>query len=737
MAMNIAAWFQPGIRYMNKRTYLQKFKQLSLMLIIPGSIIVVGLAYQVYEKAQMIVYEIKAIEGMSSVYHLTHALEKNDYISVRKHIEIVEEQQRQTGQKFQSIPEWRAFKGELLSLIANQEALSTKKVATIAKQTVNLITLMGDNSGLMTDPYLDTLYLSLTLRRITQAKELLAKAYKEIENREPLSSKQMSEIFMILGQVREKMGGAQYNLLQVNRAARSINPNFIHTYSEISRDIEKLNLAYRLFEELINQLISEPTTDESSRSELYLQIQDRYDALGEELLGTFDDIAAVVPDAITARLGNLMLPSISFLLLASLANLTVSYFLIAIYFGLTQNIEIVRNNVTKIAHGDLTVSTHLECQDELTIIADSINQMTERIATLVNQLKGDIQHLLSRSNALTSASSEISQCAESTTSISEKAVGYLDTVADDGEVIARSNLQIVDSMHNVTENMETISSAAEEMNASVTNVAAAMEEMTAALSEISRNTTFAVNISEKAKHTLTFTRETITTLETSASTIGNIIGVIKRIANQTGLLALNATIEASTAGEAGRGFAVVASEVKELAKQASEATEQIRGTVDEIQKTTHNTVKALAQFDEIVASMNEVNNTIASAVEEQTATLNEISLNMQGVSSATAMVTESISKTAQAAQTVSIQANAAGEKLEFMSKSLKLLVRHNPKILSKLSEEQLETLTNVTLEEVKHSSKVTVESSIIVKDSAESLTSLASQLNQMVGAFQT
>src|ERR1022692_3793657 len=114
----------------------------------------------------------------------------------------------------------------------------------------------------------------------------------------------------------------------------------------------------------------------------------------------------------------------------------------------------------------------------------------------------------------------------------------------------------------------------------------------------------------------------------SSAEIGQVIKVITSIAQQTNLLALNATIEAARAGEAGKGFAVVANEVKELAKETAKATEDISLKIEAIQTDTKGAVDAIAEISAIINQINDLQNTIASAVEEQSATTNEIGRNI-------------------------------------------------------------------------------------------------------------
>lgn len=294
------------------------------------------------------------------------------------------------------------------------------------------------------------------------------------------------------------------------------------------------------------------------------------------------------------------------------------------------------------AQGDLTQAVPVSGQDP-------IGQMGEALSQLLTSLRHSILSIKENSVSLASASEELSAVS---TQMSANA----------GETSAQSGV---------------VSAASEQVSMNTQTVATGIEEMSASIKEIAKNASDAAKIATTAVKLAETTNVTITKLGESSIEIGNVIKVITSIAQQTNLLALNATIEAARAGEAGKGFAVVANEVKELAKETAKATEDISQRIAAIQADTQCAVDAIGEISGVINQINDISNTIASAVEEQTATTNEISRNVAEASKGTAEIAQNITSVAQAAQSTTEGADnsqRAAEELARMAAELQQIV---------------------------------------------------------------
>ena len=259
-------------------------------------------------------------------------------------------------------------------------------------------------------------------------------------------------------------------------------------------------------------------------------------------------------------------------------------------------------------------------------ISTALNKTFHSLSLLISDIEENISSLSVTSEELSAQSSEMSNSSEDMS-------------------LRASN--VAAASEQASTNTENLNISAEEMINSVHSVSAAIEEMNATLNEISKNTQEAHVISDSASNEINKAHEMVVNLKESSDSIGKVVNLITDIADQTNMLALNATIEAASAGDAGKGFAVVANEVKELAKQTQQATDSISTYILEMQEQTNSTVTGISDVAEVIQNLNEINTMISAAVEEQSSTANEISVDVNNVNNAVEIVKNNIAEMSQ------------------------------------------------------------------------------------------
>ncbi len=252
--------------------------------------------------------------------------------------------------------------------------------------------------------------------------------------------------------------------------------------------------------------------------------------------------------------------------------------------------------------------------------------------------------------------------------------GSAEALAAAAQQLSASSAQIASAAQESSSRSGSVSAAAEQVSRSVQTVASGSEEMSASISEIAATAQEAARIGARAGEVAAATNQTVGKLGESSAEIGNVVKLITSIAEQTNLLALNATIEAARAGDAGRGFAVVASEVKDLAQETARATGDISQRIEAIQADTTDAVTAIGEISAIINQLGDYQTTIASAVEEQTATTNDISRNVSEAACGAHEIASNITTVSSAAETTMVgvtQTQSSAMELARMSQELR------------------------------------------------------------------
>jgi methyl-accepting chemotaxis protein len=312
--------------------------------------------------------------------------------------------------------------------------------------------------------------------------------------------------------------------------------------------------------------------------------------------------------------------------------------------------------------------------------AEELRNNVDKMLTVVNAAsKGDLTQEIS-----ISGSGSIADMGEGLRTFLQDLRGSISDINRNAQALAGSSQQLTATSQQMAANAEetsaqadSVSAASEQVSQNVDTVATGSEEMNSSIKEIARNAANSATVVAKAVKITKETNEMIQALGVSSSEIGDVIKVITSIAEQTNLLALNATIEAARAGEAGKGFAVVANEVKELANQTAEATENISKKIQDIQAKTGNSVEAIGEITQIIHQIDDITNTIASSVEEQTATTAEIGHNVTQAAKGSGDIANNINGVAKSAQDTSkgaVEAQKASGELARMAVELEKIV---------------------------------------------------------------
>ena len=572
--------FAPAIALLNRLGYTKKFTAMGMLALIAIGLLTVSLYHatqQVIERSQSELAGLEMIKPIATlVQHLQvhrglssgvlNGDEKMEYRRAAREKDIQQALQAVAASLSPQlaaadpwpklVAAWATIEKEGLKLPVG-ENFSTH--TALIDELARFQRVIADQNSLTNDPDIDSSYLIDTLvdelpLALENMGQLRAIGTGALSRKEPLAMAQQVELASALGRLNAAVDGLRRNLAKTAH----YNPGLQAALDAAGKD---MGAAAEKFGAMVNEDIL------SERYEMlpavYFAVTTR--AIEKGYKEMFDSLFPTLEQLLLQRVQQAQRELAITIAVAALILLIYAYLSIAFYFATIGSIKRLAANARMIATGDLSVRVDLGTRDELKLVGDSLNEMSEGFRVLIQKVQRSAGEVLGATQNLAASAGNITS---SSTQQRDAASAMAAAVEE------------------MTVGIENLSASAQDAN----QLASRAGELS---TDGSRVVGDVVHEIERIAEIVNHAASVIADLGGRSEKISAIVNVIKEIADQTNLLALNAAIEAARAGESGRGFAVVADEVRKLAERTTRSTKEISSMIDAIQNGSRDAVSSM------------------------------------------------------------------------------------------------------------------------------------------------